>query len=58
MKIEWDSYTSTWVNSDEECECHQASGDTPQCRFHFESHETYRGVNFGNEYKAPLRLVH
>lgn len=57
MRIVKSKYRNMWVNEDEECTCHQCGGDTPQCKHHYASFETYRGVNFGNEYGPPLNLV-
>jgi hypothetical protein len=54
--IRFENYTGTFVNDEHECSCHQCSGDTPQCKFHYENYETYRGVTFGNEYKDPSKI--
>lgn len=35
MKIEKDSYTGLLVDSDQQCICHQASGDSSNCPYHY-----------------------
>jgi hypothetical protein len=57
MRIVKCQYSNMWVDKDEECICHQCSGDTPQCKYHYASVETFRGVNFGNEHQPPIRIV-
>lgn len=52
-RLQWDDYTGTWVNPNNECGCHQMSGDSPSCRYHYAS-TNYALARPGVPYAAPV----